>query len=92
MRYITDREPPFDMIDSHDLDDIKEPALRNEPTLRKDSAEPIEATDRTEPIEPMLSTELRDPMHRIEFEEAMLQRDAPAVDPMREAHDVTAPG
>ena len=52
-----------------------EPALANDPMLRKLAKEPMDPIESADPTEPIESTELRDPMLRIEFVEPMLQRE-----------------
>lgn len=55
--------------------DMMDPALANEPMLRKLAKEPMDPIESVDPTEPIESTELRDPMLRIEWVEPMLQRE-----------------
>ena len=50
-----------------------EPALANDPMLRKLAKDPMDPIERADPTEPIESTELRDPILRMEFVEPMLQ-------------------
>ena len=52
-----DRRLRLTITDSADIDDMSDPALRNEPTDRKDRADPIDPIDSTDPTDPMDSAE-----------------------------------